>query len=302
MSLSATTQGFLKEVESSTGFKVLVEEQGSGLQVPLLAKVQVARRGMPFHRVVYHPSAGGMADYLVCYHCAFILRLHSLPAAERFNLADNPVAEEECLKWTRAHEGSDPSDAERQTEVAGFLRTALMTMVRSVPVGIWVDQDLRARFPDLRAAQEQAIRRQVDTQAQVVSPRVREDVPAPALRANCAINAAFAKVWPVPQPGRPYRSSRTGSPSGPGQLRHPQDREGGRVVPKEAPLPPALHADQRLLAQPGGTVVREDHRAAGPPRGVQKRGRIDRRDRRLLRGQQQGPEVIRMDRDRRAHS
>ena len=37
MSLSATTQGFLKEVESSTGFKVLVEEQGSGLQVPLLA-------------------------------------------------------------------------------------------------------------------------------------------------------------------------------------------------------------------------------------------------------------------------
>ena len=197
MSLSATTQGFLKEVESSTGFKVLVEEQGSGLQVPLLAKVQVARRGMPFHRVVYHPSAGGMADYLVCYHCAFILRLHSLPAAERFNLADNPVAEEECLKWTRVHEGSDPSDAERQTEVAGFLRTALMTMVRSVPVGIWVDQDLRARFPDLRAAQEQAIRRQVDTQAQVVSPRVREDVPAPALRANCAINAAFAKVWSV---------------------------------------------------------------------------------------------------------
>ena len=136
-----------------------------------------------------------MADYLVCYHCAFILRLHSLPAAERFNLADNPVAEEECLKWMRAHEGSDPSDADRQTEVAGFLRTALMTMVRSVPVGIWVDQDLRARFPDLRAAQEQAIRRQVDTQAQVVSPRVREDVPAPALRANCAINAAFAKVW-----------------------------------------------------------------------------------------------------------
>ena len=51
-------------------------------------------------------------------------------------------------------------------------------MVRSVPVGIWVDQDLRARFPDLRAAQEQAIRRQVDTQAQVVSRRVREDIPA----------------------------------------------------------------------------------------------------------------------------
>lgn len=197
MSLSATTQGFLREVESSTGLKVLVEEQGSQLQVPLLAKVQVARRGIPFHRVVYHPSAGDMADYLVCFQCSFILRLHSLPAAERFDLADNPVAHEECLKWTKAHEGTGTMDGNRQVEFANFLRTSLMTMVRSVPVGIWVDQDLRARFPDLRAAQEQAIRRQVDTQAQVVSPRVREDIPAPALRVNCAINAAFAKVWSV---------------------------------------------------------------------------------------------------------
>ena len=154
-----------------------MEEQGSGLQVPLLAKVQVARRGMPFHRVVYHPSAGGMADYLVCYHCAFILRLHSLPAAERFNLADNPVAEEECLKWTRAHEGSDPSDADRQTEVAGFLRTALMTMVRSVPVGIWVEK--RGQFLIL------------------IHEEPKATLPAPALRVNCAINAAFAKVWSV---------------------------------------------------------------------------------------------------------
>ena len=113
MSLSATTQGFLREVESSTGFKVLVEEQGSQLQAPLLAKVQVARRGMPFHRVVYHPSAGAMADYLVCYQCSFILRLHSLPAAQRFDLADNPVAHEECLKWAKAHEDSDSSDADR---------------------------------------------------------------------------------------------------------------------------------------------------------------------------------------------
>ena len=197
MSLSATTQGFLREVEASTGLKVLVEEQASHLQVPLLAKVQVARRGMPFHRVVYHPSAGAMADYLICLNCAFVLRMHSLPAAERFDLADNPVAQEECLKWTQAHEGTGSLDEVRQSEFAGFLRTSLMSMVRSVPVGIWVDRDLRARFPDLRAAQEQAIRRQVDTQVQVVSPRVRQDIPAPALRANCAINAAFAKVWSV---------------------------------------------------------------------------------------------------------
>ena len=136
MSVSTTTQEFLREVESSTGLKVLVEEQGSKLQVPLLAKVQLARRDVPFQRVVYHPRARAMADYLVCYHCALILRLHRRPAAERFNLADNPVAEEECLKWAKAHEGSGSTEAGQQTEFAGFLRTSLMTMGWSVPVGI----------------------------------------------------------------------------------------------------------------------------------------------------------------------
>ncbi len=132
MSLSATIQEFLREVESSTGLKVLVEEQGSQLQVPLLAKVQLARRDVPFQRVVYHPRAGAMADYLVCYHCAFILRLHRLPAAERFNLADNPVAEEECLKWAKAHEcsttiGLPPGNNNRRFTVTGSLPLSLLS-------------------------------------------------------------------------------------------------------------------------------------------------------------------------------
>jgi hypothetical protein len=194
MSLSSTTQGFLREVESSTGLRVVVEEDPS-LPAPLLAKVQVARGGIPFHRVVYHPSAQGMADYLICYQCAFVIRLHSLPSAERFDLMDNPVAQKECLGWAKAHAASASLPAERQEAFAEFLRTSLMLMVRSVPVGLWVDQDLRSRFPELRAPQEQAIRRQIDTQAQILSPKIRQNIPAAALRANAALNAAIAKVW-----------------------------------------------------------------------------------------------------------
>jgi hypothetical protein len=194
MALGATTQGFLREVETATGLKVLVDED-PGLQAPLLAKVQIARGGIPFHRVSYHPTAQGMADYLICYQCSFVLRLHSLPGAERFDLSDAPVAQEECLAWAQAHPASTNLPADRQIAFAEFLKTSLISMVRSVPVGLWVDQDLRSRFPDLRAAQEQAIRRQIDTQSRILSPEVRTHIPLPALRANCAINAAFAKVW-----------------------------------------------------------------------------------------------------------
>ena len=194
MSLSSTTQGFLSEVESSTGLRVVVEEDPR-LQAPLLAKVQIARRGIPFHRVSYHPTAQGMADYLVCYQCAFVLRLHSLPSAERFDLMDNPVAQEDCLAWAKTHTAFAALPADDQGSFARFLSTSLISMVRSVPVGLWVDQDLRTRFPELRAAQEQAIRRQVETQSRVLAPEVRQNIPTPALRVNCALNAAFAKVW-----------------------------------------------------------------------------------------------------------
>ncbi len=50
------------------------------------------------------------------YHRAFILRLHSLPAAERFNLADNPVAQEECLKWRGLMRGRIPQMLAKQAD------------------------------------------------------------------------------------------------------------------------------------------------------------------------------------------
>jgi hypothetical protein len=68
-------------------------------------------------------------------------------------------------------------------------------MVRSVPVGFRVDLDLRTRFPELQAAQEQAIRRQIDTHASVLTPGVRRNIPEVPLRLNLAINGAFARLW-----------------------------------------------------------------------------------------------------------
>ena len=58
-----------------------------------------------------------------------------------------------------------------------------------------------------------------------------------------------------------------GDPPGAGQLRDAQDAGGEAVVPAAPGVPPALHADEQLVAEPGGAVLRRDHREADPPRG-----------------------------------
>jgi len=79
MALGPVSQSFLKEVEATTGLPIQVESDDR-LQPPLLARVQVARGGVPLHRVTYHPNAIGMADYLIAFQCSFVLRLYALPA------------------------------------------------------------------------------------------------------------------------------------------------------------------------------------------------------------------------------
>ena len=59
-------------------------------------------------------------------------------------------------------------------------------------------------------------------------------------------------------PGGPRHSS------GAGQLRHAQDGDDSRLAGGPAALPPALHADERIVDQPGRTVVRGDYRTADP--------------------------------------
>jgi len=194
MALGPVSQSFLKEAEAVTGLPVQVQSD-AGLQPPLLAPVQVARGGVPLHQVMYHPNVIGMADYLIAVQCSFVLRLYALPAEQRFALTDTPAASAESLAWAKAHPASASLPHERQIAFAEFLRTSLMSMLRSIPMGLWIDQDLRERFPTLRDSQEQAIRRQIETHAGLLRPELQQNVPRVPLALNFAINAAFAKFW-----------------------------------------------------------------------------------------------------------
>ena len=86
-------------------------------------------------------------------------------------------------------------------------------------------------------------------------------------------------------------------PSRLGQLRHAQDGHDSRVVAPPSAVPPALHVDERLLAQPGRTVVLRTHRAADPARDPPEHDGVGTGDRGVSGGLQRAARAVHLDQD-----
>ena len=89
-----------------------------------------------------------------------------------------------------------------------------------------------------------------------------------------------------------------------GQHLHPQARPrpkvfraavGPLLAGPAAPLPCPLHAHLCLLAQSGGTMVRDHHPAGDPPRQLFKRQGTERQDRAVRGGLQQDQGAVQLD-------
>src|SRR5215210_5966254 len=98
---------------------------------------------------------------------------------------------------------------------------------------------------------------------------------------------------------RPRSPRRSRRPHRARQQLHPQDTGDPEVAARAPPLPAALHAHQRVLAQPRRALVRRTHQQAAqarhPPLGRRPQQRHPRLDRNLERR----PQALRLDQDRR---
>src|ERR1700733_4828302 len=73
-------------------------------------------------------------------------------------------------------------------------------------------------------------------------------------------------VHPVPQPSGNRTPYGSGSAPHHGQLLHPQERRSTAMAEAEEanPIPLSLHPHQQFVAEPGGTLLRPDHRTDDP--------------------------------------
>lgn len=102
MTLREVTRTVIKFVEDTSGCPVVVNEDRS---LMTLAASSIARGANRIHSISFNPSAVSELDYLICYQCGFILRLFSIPAAARFDLAGTAKGRQVVQQLLNAPDG-----------------------------------------------------------------------------------------------------------------------------------------------------------------------------------------------------
>jgi len=210
LELRQITREILKSVEETSGLPVHVIEEP---KLGTLATVRMARGTMPAHVVLYKPMPGEPPDYLICYQCGFVLRKFAVPAELRFDLVDTTAAVDYVRTAMLAPDGvarkynlQEPQIAELQNQWLQGLRIHLL----SIPLGMRVAQWLANTYPELQAAQQVQVLRELAEAKAALSPKVRAITPAKVYTASQCISAAYAIFWAAicdsPDLKAPYRS------------------------------------------------------------------------------------------------
>jgi hypothetical protein len=120
------------------------------------------------------------------------------PAPERFDLAVSYRGNREAEKLALEHLRQDKSlslDREARKQLAGQLYEGLIRQLRSMPIGMRVDDWLRRDYPDLADEQRSVASRQLNENTKALQGEIRRLAPAKILTANAGMNAALAGYW-----------------------------------------------------------------------------------------------------------
>lgn len=186
--LRATTKGILRRVEELSGKSIQFMRDD---KLPLLASLQMARHGAGFHVLRYRPNDEPL-DYLIAYQAGFILRLFELPSDLRFDFAPAPQASKhvELLMAT----GQPLGDTEKKVlpDYAAFVAQWALLNLRSLPIGMRIDQWIAAEHPDLRELQSASIAAQQRQNMGILSQKVGKLTVPTTLMGPIAAYALFA--------------------------------------------------------------------------------------------------------------
>jgi hypothetical protein len=155
--------------------------------LPVISHIQIARGPAPMHKLRYRPTPNGIPDYFICFQCGFIIRLYENPPEQRYDFEGSPDAPVKMQALLRGN----PAAA----QLKGMLLDGLMTQLRSMPIGMRIDDWLFSEYPELRLQQVAGAKAQLRDNSRALAPEIRRQVPKPVFTANAGMNAAFAVYW-----------------------------------------------------------------------------------------------------------
>jgi hypothetical protein len=191
MTPKSAMQEVVAQVESVTGYPVHVQ---SDPNLNVLATVKAANPSVPFTLVRVRPDNTGTNEYVVCFQCGFVLRQASLPEGEGWDIAAAYRGRKELDRVIQKSMAGKVSQDARSAFVENLLG-GLIVQLRSVPIGLRVDQWIHKQYPALADQQRSSIERQLNDNLAVLSPNIKRMAPEVVYTASAAMNAAVAVYW-----------------------------------------------------------------------------------------------------------
>ena len=142
------------------------------------------------HILKYRPVPNRRPDYHICYQCGFIIRLFENAPEHRFSMGLSPEGPMRMAKWLKEGPATPQAIAAKD-----HLLSSLMIQLRTIPVGLRIDELIWAGYPELREEQAASARLQMGDNTKALVPAIRQAFPKRMVHANTAMNAAFALFW-----------------------------------------------------------------------------------------------------------
>ena len=118
----------------------------------LLSTLQIARNGAEFHVLRYQPSDKPL-DYLVAYQAGFALRMFENPPEKRFDFVSTDAAVAGATDLIKAGQVLSEQDMADLPKFAEFLAHWALMNLRSLPIGMRIDQWIATDYPELKDLQ-----------------------------------------------------------------------------------------------------------------------------------------------------
>ena len=147
--LQSSAKSILKKVEDLSGKSIQFMRDDS---LQLLSTLQIARNGAEFHVLRYQPSDKPI-DYLVAYQAGYALRMFENPPEQRFDFVSTDDAVTGASALIKAGQVLSDQDVADLPKFAEFVAHWALMNLRSLPIGMRIDEWIATEYPELKAQQ-----------------------------------------------------------------------------------------------------------------------------------------------------
>ena len=187
MGLLPATQKIVEEVERLTQRPVRIQEDNT---LKVMAQMTVARGDAPLHLLRYKPTGTTPPDYFIASQCGYVVRLYQAPPGKRFEYGPGPDGQRKINELLM-----DRKFPPTVQSMGDFLLQGLVTQLRSIPIGLRVDEWLLTTAPELSDLQVAGVKSQLEENAQAIPLGSKGIFPAKVYKGSVTMNAAFAAFW-----------------------------------------------------------------------------------------------------------